>query len=166
MKKIKTSNGYTFIIDDKDYEKVMKYKWYCSTVREGYPIIQRCAWDSEKRKDWTMKLSRYIMGITDPKLVVDHKDRNPLNNTRSNLRVCTHKQNNWNSGKRKGSLTSMYKGVCVITTSIGRKRYHALIYKNGKQEKIGIFDTDIQAAIAYNKEAKKLRGKYAVLNKI
>lgn len=38
-------------------------------------------------------MHRWIMGVTDPEIEVDHRDNDGLNNQRYNLRPCTHLQN-------------------------------------------------------------------------
>ena len=78
--------GYTILLDDEDYEKISKMS--------GWYIV-----DSKKRNSRTSYvthttfgfLHRYILGVTDPNICVDHIDRNGLNNQKSNLRLTdTH----------------------------------------------------------------------------
>jgi hypothetical protein len=59
------------------------------------------------------------------------------------------------------SSTTGYKGVHFWKA---RKKFRALISKDGKQHYIGVFPTAEAAALAYNKAAKKLHGKFARLN--
>src|SRR5436853_1717981 len=54
-------------------------------------------------------LHRLIMGVNNPKILIDHIDRNTLDNRKSNLRIATTSQNAANSKSRKGS--SIFKGV-------------------------------------------------------
>lgn len=95
---------------------------------------------------------------------VDHKDRNPFNNRRSNLRPATASQNSANSS-RKTRSNSGYRGVCD-TKRIGRnltKRFVAYIGNNGRKN-LGYFYTAKEAAAAYDKAAKERWGEFAVLN--
>ena len=89
-------------------------------------------------------------------MVVDHINHDTLDNRRSNLRICTHKQNLANRKKHK-LATSKYKGV----RRINRKTpWEAEI--SGKY--IGVFKTEKEAALAYNTKAKELFDQYAYLN--
>jgi hypothetical protein len=103
---------------------------------------------------------RMHLNIKDKK--VDHKDRNGLNNQRSNLRIATDSQSNSNQGKRKNN-TSGYTGV---TEDKRRNKWVANIRVKGKQSFLGIFTNKKDAARAYNEAAIKCRGPFAVLNKI
>jgi hypothetical protein len=74
-------------IDVEDYELVSQYTWH---MRDGYAVTKAKLPDGRRA---TLQMHRLIMGTTDPFVIVDHKDRNRLNNTRSNLREFTPKQN-------------------------------------------------------------------------
>lgn len=87
---------------------------------------------------------------------IDHEDRNPLNNQRSNLRVATKAQNNANKRKHKNS-TSVYKGV-----SWNSEKHKWVVYVQSKN--LGYFESELDAALAYDLEAKKRFGVFAVLN--
>lgn len=69
-------------VDPADYELVMRHSWH---YRNGYAITQIGGKE--------VRMHRLIMGITDPDIVVDHKDQNRLNNTRQNLRCFNLVQN-------------------------------------------------------------------------
>ena len=88
--------------------------------------------------------------------VIDHIDGNSLNNNPANLRACSNKQNSWNRQKHKIGA-SLYKGVRRSTT---KGKWFASI--SGIY--LGTFETEILAAIAYNKEAYILFGEYANYN--
>jgi hypothetical protein len=94
------------------------------------------------------------------KLVVDHIDRNKLNNYVTNLRYATRQQNGMNNTKRKNT-SSIYKGVMFY------KRYNkwmSHIRHKGKRIHLGYFVDDQDAARAYNAKAMELFGEYANLN--
>ena len=77
------------MIDAVDFDLVKDRKWYLKRGNSGDYVVTGC-----KRK--YISLSRLI---TDAKKgeEVDHADHNLLNNRRSNLRVCTKSQNQFNS---------------------------------------------------------------------
>ena len=92
--------------------------------------------------------------------MLDHKDRNPLNNNKANLRPCTHQQNIFNCRKRSDNTS----GLRGVSWSKERKKWHAQITFNGKCVALGRYETRNEAAEAYNLKAKELFGEFAVLN--
>lgn len=130
------------------------------------------------KKSTTFLLHREVLGVTDPKILIDHVDGNGLNNMKSNLRICTHSENRKNRHNKSNKHTSQYLGVSLKTTKYKykiksgeervsvSKRWEARIQHNKKQISIGLFNTEKEAAIAYNAAAIKFHGKFASLNKI
>lgn len=106
-------------------------------------------------------MHRFIMGVTDSRFV-DHRDHNPLNNQRSNLRICTPAENCRNSRKRSAArASSRFKGVCWHK---GRSRWRASIVVNYKNITIGQFADELEAARAYDRAAREHFGEFACLN--
>jgi hypothetical protein len=69
-------------VSSQDYESVKRHSWY---YREGYALT--------KVRGKEIRMHRFVMNVTDPNLIVDHKDRDRLNNTRENLRVVSLLEN-------------------------------------------------------------------------
>lgn len=152
MKRCLTKDGkHTFYVDDDDYDETVKYIW---TYNNGGYI-------TSKRKGKIFRLHRVIMNCPD-EMEVDHIDGNMLNNCKSNLRICTHAQNVCNRLPSIG-FTSKYKGV-AWHSSVGR--WQGYINFNKKRTYLGLFVSEKDAALAYNKKAIELHGQYAKLNVI
>lgn len=79
-----------------------------------------------------------------------------------NLRLATPSQNQGNR-KKSRSKYSEFKGV---TWDQSRNKWKAHIMVNKKTINIGRFDSEIEAAIAYNSAAVKHFGEFAHLNKV
>lgn len=105
-------------------------------------------------------MHREIIGAKDGE-EVDHINGDGLDNRRANLRICTRRQNNYNTRKRDGK-SSKYKGVCW---SLDHKKWRANITDiAGRQVFLGYFDSEVEAAKAYDEQAKVLYGDFARMN--
>jgi len=154
MKLIPLSKGLFTEVDDIDFEWLNQWKWYA--MKSGNTFY--AARTSKEREKILMH--RLILDITKGKVTPDHIDRNGLNNKRNNLRIATRSQNNINKIKKE-KCSSIFKGVCITNDG---KKWQAHIQKDYKQIYLGCFETQIEAALAYNNAAKKLHGKFANLN--
>jgi len=137
------------IIDAQDYDKVKNRKWYLKKGNSG------CYVASGSGENY-IRLSRLIMDAKSGE-EVDHEDHNLLNNSRSNLRICTKSQNQFNSLFRKDN-TSGAKGVYFCNTT---KRWKVTINKNNMVHRIGAFKTFAEAEAAANEARRDLHGKFA-----
>ena len=104
-------------------------------------------------------MHRIILNVTDPKIQVDHINGDKLDNRRQNLREATVSQNLANSEVNPNHATS-YKGV--TTTPYGK--YRSRIGFMNERIFIGDFNTEEDAARAYNEKAVELFGEYARIN--
>lgn len=158
-KLIPLSQGKHAIVDAEDYEWLIKWKWCYH--HWGYAVRTERQKINGKKKDKTIMMHRLIMD-TPKGMDTDHIDTNKLHNWRSNLRVATRTQNKQNTNKRKGA-TSRYKGVCLKT---GQIKWTAQIFIGNKKIHLGLFDSELDAAKAYNAAAPKYFGEFARLNAI
>ena len=92
--------------------------------------------------------------------IVDHKDRNTLNNCISNLRPASAEQNSQNSSKQLNNTTG-YKGV---SKQKGRLNYRAQIWHNNKRVHLGYFETAEKAYAKYCEAATTLHKEYACID--
>ena len=155
--KLIAKDGTKFYIDEEDYELIKDFNWGVDTRK--YETHER-KYIQFKYKGKKVNLHRLLMGF--PKgLQVDHKDNDPLNNRRSNLRTCTTSQNNANGKARKGS--SKYKGVYFDKAC---NKWRSKIRKNGRIHHIGYFKCETKAAKAYDAKALELYGEFARTNEM
>ncbi len=151
--------GKTVIIDSDDYDRVMAWKWTYNKSNGSFERRHHVSGSGKNRVRESWSLHRYIMGFPEGKMV-DHINRDRLDNRKSNLRICSHHENARNCNKRSTN-TSGYKGVTRVgngwmaqTTVLGTHKY------------LGWFKDKKEAAKAYNSFAKEQFGEFAALNKI
>src|ERR1044071_3370251 len=143
MKNLYLSNSDKIVlVDDKDYDRVFNYsKWILVKSKSGDTITSSIYTG--------IVLGRFILGLKSfrfDKRIADHKDGNIFDCRRSNLRIATKQQNQWNTKLLSKHNTSGYKGVCWFKT---RNKWMTKITLNNKTIFIGYFDCIIQAALAY-----------------
>lgn len=108
MKELVLKCGAVVLLDDEDYERIPKTGWYLSKKECHNPNTDYAQHDKYG------KMHRWILGMLPnekPKLVVDHINRNGLDNRKENLRLITTSLN-----KRNQSTT---KNNCVNFSGIG-----------------------------------------------
>ena len=155
-KLIPLTQRFHAIVDAADYEWLNQWKWYYNT---GYAMRAEYLLDfKNKRHQRKILMHREILG-TPKGIKTDHWDLNRLNNTRKNLRQCTDTQNQGNTNTQKHS--SQYKGV---SWDKQHKKWRAYIRKNYLMQHLGLFQSEVDAALAYNETAKQYVGEFARLN--
>ena len=150
--------GMVTIIDDLDYDLVTRNKWRAHRQRDGlfYAIRTRTSADPPGTP-LTVYLHRVIANTPNGSLT-DHRDRDGLNNQRSNLRTATKRQNGCNCPNRVHN-TSGYRGV--------RQRgngWVAQITAFRRNHYLGYFHTPEEAARAYDRKAREFHGEFATTN--
>jgi hypothetical protein len=161
VKTINLTRGYVTIVDDEDYEYLSLKKWHSKPFGNGLAYACGKVWIPAEHKSKNVKMHRVILGITDPAIIVDHINRDGLDNRRVNLRVCSRTQNQANRVVSWG--TSRYKGVAFDKKN---ENWEAYIGHQGKKIHLGKFDNEIDAARRYNEEALKLFGEFSMVNDV
>jgi hypothetical protein len=145
---IPLTEGFYAYVDAADFEELNQYRWY---TFNGY------AARNENRK--RVYMHRQIM--QPPKgMLVDHINHNPYDNTRTNLRNVTPRENLCNTRKRVRAA-SIYKGVHQDKNST---KWHARIVFMGARAGVYGLTEEAEAARAYDRMAVELFGEAAGLN--
>jgi hypothetical protein len=161
MKFIQLTRGYAAIVDDADYNRVMAAGPWQTVIKKSTGMVYALRTVPKlDGKPTTQRLHRFILGLTDPKVQVDHRNRYGLDNQRSNLRVATSAQNGANRSKQRGT-SSRFKGVHWNKT---QRQWTAYLYVNRKKVYLGIFADELSAARAYDAFAREHFGEFAKLN--
>jgi hypothetical protein len=151
---IRLSRGLFSLIDVEDLERVSLHKWWARSRRTIAPTFYAVT----KIEGKSTYLHRFVMGA--PRgIQVDHRNLDPLDCRKENLRLATHSQNCQNRNSSQAAPAG-FKGV--IPTESGR--FASRIELNNKKIWLGTFSTAEQAARAYDAKARELFGDFARLN--
>lgn len=144
------TGGFT-IVDD-DFPNYAPIKGWTADSR-GY--VLRHFWKLNKVK--VVLIHRLIMNAPSDK-EVDHIDGDRANNLRSNLRLCTHHENQRNRKKLNKNNSSGVKGVYLDRRT---GTYYAQVSINSKAYNVGSrFKTIEEAADCRDAAAKKMHGDF------
>ena len=122
-KTIPLTQGQFALVDDEDFVRFNHRKWHAMKGRSGefYAVSHKPGSGKCGRNDL---LHRAIMGVTDPKVKIDHHNHDTLDNRRNNLRACTNSQNIQN---RKGSQVNSTSGIRGVSWRKDRMKWEAKI---------------------------------------
>lgn len=153
MKQIPLTQGYVALVDDKDFKRINRFKWYAWKHRDTFYALRG---DTDVRgKRIIIYMHRAVLNCAKGEQA-DHRDGNGLNNRRKNLRLATNTQNRCNS-KRRVDNRSGFKGVEILSNG----RFRARIKISGKEHALGCFSTAQEAHMAYCRAATELHGEFA-----
>lgn len=158
MKKIKLTKGRYAIVDDEDFEFLSRIDWRYNPPGErnmlSYALANIGIGNSE--------VYMHSLLIRQKKTcVIRHKNKNGLDNRKSNLELISHSIKK-HSGVKNRFKISKYKGVSFVKR--GRKNWRSEISKHGQRYTLGNYHTEEEAALAYNEKAEELYGEFAYQN--
>lgn len=151
-----SKRGLFAIVDDEDANALLHHTWWVKPARYAFTVVG----------GKNIYMHRMILA-PERWQVVDHINRNPLDNRRCNLRVCTQSQNATN---RPARSSNGFRGVISMFRNPGwkyhyAKRYRAVVVKHSKAVAKGPWRPDpAEAARDYDRLALPIHGEFAVLN--
>lgn len=114
-------------IDREDQKRVSQYKW---SSQGRYLRINR-SWDG---KQHNIYLHHFLIGMPlNRTLEVDHINRNPLDNRKSNLRFVTSIEQQENRDVGTGTYWDKDRGNWVAQATINKKVIYLGSYKSKKE---------------------------------
>ena len=163
MGRIVLNGDVECLVDSEDMSRLKDHRWHykkSGKYSPGYAATNTVV----NGKKTTITMHRFLLGLNHfDKKIVDHIDRNSLNNSKSNLRLVTMQENNMNRAGWGKPSSSNYKGVGWCPS---HKKWKAFLMIDKKTKNLGRFSCEKKAALAYNKAVKELHGSYAFLNTV
>lgn len=147
--------NHVILVDADDYPFLSRYSWHVRASKKTF-YAQTTVYINGKYK--TLRMHRLIMGMSAK--FVDHKNRNGLDNRKSNLRKCTAAESARNMVKKRSK--SGYLGV--YQNSGRAKTWKMNIRFNNKFIREHGFETAEAAARRYDELSRELHGEFGIRN--
>lgn len=167
MKEIKLTKGKVAIVDDEDFDFIKRlgpvlfkreYRTNNRTYGKSFEVILP---GGHGKNIWYIK--HFLLRRKNANMVVEARNGNNLDLRKKNL-VIIPREVSMHHNLKALNKTSKYKGVCLHKKT---KKWEAYCHRGDREKKyIGIFNTEKEAAIAYNERAKELFGDMAYQNKV
>jgi hypothetical protein len=170
--RIPLGHGVYALVDADDYPAISAHTWHLKRKRNDphrrYAQRTISLGKGHNPPKTARVMHRQIMGVTDPKVLVDHRNGDGLDNRRSNLRLTDARGNTTNVVSSKLRKAGGYKGV---SWNKGAGKWQVSICggeprPNGKRKQLylGLFTDPAAAARAYDAKAIEVFGEFAALN--
>ncbi len=143
-----SNTGTPFYFDLEDYDLIKDYCWCECVDDKNYHSLE--AYNCKTKKSIRMHHLFDMKGC-------DHKDRNPLNNRRENLRKCTRNQNAIN----KAPQVTNTSGISGVTWCKSFNKWRARVTVDGTRVSLGLFTNKDEAVVARLKAEQKYYGEFA-----
>jgi hypothetical protein len=151
MKTIPIRDSLSVItVDDEDYDRASSITWWLNCHERPVGRV-------EKR---SVYFHRFLLGLGNKPRdgsFIDHRNGDPLDNRRANLRVCTRAQNMQNQGRQRTNRSG-FKGVYIHKRTGSPV---AVIRYFGKKKHLGVFETPQLAHEFYCLAADMVHGDFA-----
>ena len=144
------------IIDAEDYDRLSVFKWHSHSG--GYAFRNLSKAGNNSRGVGVVLMHREVIGAVKGQKV-DHRNRDKLDNRKDNLRISTTSQNGGNMIKHADN-ESLFKGVSRHPHGGWRAR----IGFDNEELALGVFETQEEAARAYDRAARRLFKEFARTN--
>ena len=163
--KNKKEEIYKVFIDHEDIEKIKHYRWHLEYYKTAKCYYVRTTIHlgmiDGKNKSKCILLHSMIMGV-EKNTIIDHKNHNPLDNRKKNLRIVEPSNN---SANRKGANSNNKTGVRnvhLINRYGGKQIYMVQIMRKGERFSWEFELNQFEDACKFAEEKRKeLFGKYA-----
>jgi hypothetical protein len=161
MKTIPLTQGQIALVDDEDFVRFGEMKWFAQWDKGTKSFYARNhMYLGGGRKNPIRKmlhLHREIMGVTDTKVKVDHRNHCTLDCQRHNLRIATDSQNQANRNGAQSRNTSGFRGVSW-KKELGK--WSATIGIYGKKVHLGYFTDITEARTSYSAANRQHFGEF------
>lgn len=153
LKIIPLTQGFVARVDDWEFERVIARNWFAQRIGRNIYAVNDCK--TEKGARAYTYLHRFLCPGS---AYVDHRDGDGLNNQHFNLRKATNRQNSQGFQRKQVGTSSTYRGVSWDST---RKKWKADIKAVNQRIFLGRFNSEIEAALAYDLAAHLYFGDFA-----
>lgn len=143
-----SNTGNEFYFDWDDFDIIKEYCWNEHVKSNGYHILEAPSKETNKNVSMAQLLGRKGH---------DHKNRNPLDNRKENLRPATQQENTFNKSKQKNNRSG-FIGVGYVKK---KNMWRARITYNNKPIFLGLFVDKTDAIIARLNAEKEYFGEFA-----
>ena len=152
MRYIYLKDGSKVKVDDTDYERLLKYKWYKGS-KEGYAKRSNYKYLGKgKYQTGYILMHRELLGAKKGE-EVDHINRDNLDNRKENLRLCSRRMNCLNRGLQSNNTS----GEKCIYWDKGKNRWLVQIKVNGRNNFVGRFIELESAVLAREDYLQKIK---------
>lgn len=158
---VKVHPGMKVKIDREDLKRVEKHSWRVTYGTTGRKRVVTSVRGPKGVRSLT--LGKFLMNPPKGKQVYPRRFNEELDYRKGNLIVCTLKERQRLLPKNRTDASSNFRGVSRDRAS---GKWRASIEVDGHSINLGQYKLESEAALAYNKAAKKYFGSLAYQNQV